>query len=64
MIGKAGALTTIEESSAYLKILKSTLHNRVFFIDISLCPHCGGNPRAIADVTHPAPIDRILARAR
>ena len=37
---------------------------RVFFIDISLCPHCGGNLRVIADVTHPAVIDRILAHVR
>ena len=37
---------------------------RVFLIDITLCPHCGGTLRVIADVTEPALIERILAHVR
>ena len=37
---------------------------RVFLIDITLCPHCGGTLRVIADVTDPTLIDRILAHVR
>jgi hypothetical protein len=33
---------------------------RVFAIDLSLCPHCGGSLRVIADVTRPDVIDSIL----
>ncbi len=32
---------------------------RVFAIDLSLCPHCGGRVRVIADVTRPDVIQRI-----
>ena len=34
---------------------------RVFEIDLSVCPHCGGRLRVIADVTRPDVIQRILA---
>jgi len=33
---------------------------RVFAIDISTCPHCGGEVRVIAAITEPALIARIL----
>ena len=33
---------------------------RVFEFDITLCPHCGGRLRVIADVTDPAVIRKIL----
>ncbi len=33
---------------------------RVFAIDISICPRCGGNVRVIAAITQPALITRIL----
>ena len=33
---------------------------RVFNIDISTCPHCGGKLRIIADVTNPDVIEKIL----
>lgn len=33
---------------------------RVFAIDISTCPRCGGKVRVIAAITQPAPITRIL----
>jgi len=33
---------------------------RVFAIDLSACPHCGGRLRVIADVTRPDVIQRIL----
>ena len=33
---------------------------RVFAIDLSVCPHCGGRLRVIADVTRPDVIQRIL----
>jgi len=32
----------------------------VFGIEITVCPHCGGRLRVIADVTDPAVIDQIL----
>jgi ribosomal protein S27E len=37
---------------------------RVFAIDITHCPHCGGRLRVIADVTDPQLIERILAHLR
>jgi hypothetical protein len=33
---------------------------RVFAIDLSICPDCGGRLRVIADVTHPDVIKKIL----
>ena len=33
---------------------------RVFAIDLSICPNCGGRLRVIADVTRPDIIERIL----
>ena len=33
---------------------------RVFNIEITLCPLCGGNMRVIADITDPDIIQRIL----
>jgi hypothetical protein len=33
---------------------------RVFNIDITLCPLCGGTMRVIADITHPDIIQKIL----
>ena len=33
---------------------------RVFHVDISTCPQCGGQLRVIGDVTDPAVIQRIL----
>ncbi len=33
---------------------------RVFAIDLSLCPDCGGRLRVIADVTRPDVINKIL----
>ena len=37
---------------------------RVFDIDISVCPLCGGTLRVIADVTEPDAIQTILAHLR
>jgi len=37
---------------------------RVFGIEITVCPHCGGRLRVIADVTDPALIERILGHVR
>jgi len=37
---------------------------RVFGIEITVCPHCGGRLRVIADVTDPEVIDRILEHVR
>jgi hypothetical protein len=37
---------------------------RVFDIDISVCPLCGGTLRVIADVTDPHAIQTILAHLR
>ena len=34
---------------------------RVFEIDITLCPRCGGQLRVIADITDPELIGKILA---
>ena len=33
---------------------------RVFNIDITLCPLCGGTMRVIADITDPGAIQKIL----
>lgn len=33
---------------------------RVFAIDLSICPDCGGRLRVIADVTRPDILQRIL----
>ena len=33
---------------------------RVFAIDLSICPDCGGRLRVIADVTRPDVINKIL----
>jgi hypothetical protein len=33
---------------------------RVFAIDLSICPDCGGRLRVIADVTRPDIIQKIL----
>lgn len=37
---------------------------RVFGMEITVCPHCGGRLRVIADVTDPAVIERILDHVR
>ncbi|MGB7476144.1 MAG: hypothetical protein WBM26_08020 [Polyangiales bacterium] len=37
---------------------------RVFDIDISVCPLCGGRVRVIADVTEPDVIQTILAHLK
>ena len=37
---------------------------RVFGIDITVCPHCGGRLRVTADVTDPEVIERILEHVR
>ena len=37
---------------------------RVFRIDISTCPQCGGRLRWIADVTEPTVIRKILLHVR
>ncbi len=37
---------------------------RVFAIDITQCPHCGGRLRVVADVTDPHLIQRILEHLR
>jgi hypothetical protein len=37
---------------------------RVFLIEISVCPYCGGKLRWIADVTDPEVIQRILEHLR
>jgi hypothetical protein len=37
---------------------------RVFGIEITVCPHCGGRLRVIADVTAPDVINRILEHVR
>lgn len=37
---------------------------RVFAIDITQCPHCGGRLRVITDVTDPEVIERILEHVR
>ena len=37
---------------------------RVFLIDISQCPHCGGTLRVISDITDPRVIGRILDHIR
>ena len=37
---------------------------RVFGIEITVCPHCGGRLRVIADVTDPDVIDQILEHGR
>ena len=37
---------------------------RVLGIEITVCPHCGGRLRVIADVTDPDVIDQILEHVR
>ncbi len=37
---------------------------RVFGIEITVCPHCGGRLRVIGDVTDPEVIDQILEHVR
>jgi ribosomal protein S27E len=37
---------------------------RVFGIEITMCPHCGGRLRVIADVTDPEVMERILEHVR
>jgi hypothetical protein len=37
---------------------------RVFGIEITVCPHCGGRLRVIGDVTDPDVLDRILEHVR
>jgi len=37
---------------------------RVFGIEITVCSHCGGRLRVIADVTDPDVIDQILEHVR
>jgi len=49
----------ISGSSSWAERLK-----RVFDIDISVCPLCGGTLRVIADVTDPEAIRTILAHLR
>ena len=46
------ASTTPMSSMARLK--------RVFAVDLSRCPHCGGELRVIAVITEPGVISRIL----
>jgi hypothetical protein len=36
----------------------------VFGIEITVCPHCGGRLRVIADVTAPDVLNRILEHFR
>ncbi len=38
--------------------------NRVFGIDLSVCPKCGGKLRVIGEVTEPKAIARILEHAK
>lgn len=38
--------------------------NRVFGIEITLCPHCDGRLRVIAEITDPKVIGRILEPIR
>ena len=38
--------------------------NRVFGIDLTVCPKCGGKLRVIGEVTDPKTIARILAHAK
>ena len=38
--------------------------NRVFGIDLSVCPKCGGKLRVIGEVTDPKTIARILEHAK
>jgi hypothetical protein len=40
------------------------IYKRVFDIDISVCPLCGGTLRVIADVTDPDAIQTILAHLK
>ncbi|MBI1191420.1 MAG: hypothetical protein GC200_12165 [Tepidisphaera sp.] len=65
----AGAGDEIDPPSETASVPKAPLTwavrlKRVFGIDITVCPHCGGRLRVIADVTDPEVIERILEHVR
>ena len=65
----AGAGDEIDPPSETVAVPEATLTwaerlKRVFGIEITTCPHCGGRLRVIADVTDPDAIERILEHVR
>lgn len=64
-----GAVANDDQQAEFARPPKAPLTwaerlRRVFGIEITVCPHCGGRLRVIADVTDPEVIDRILAHVR
>ena len=53
-----------EYSDCFKQLSWAVRLKRVFDIDISVCPLCGGTLRVIADVTDPDAIRTILAHLR
>ena len=50
----------IGEAAVYTECWMHCVPARVFAIDLSICPDCGGRLRVIADVTRPDIIQKIL----
>lgn len=67
--GDGGAVVNEDEQADIVHLPKAPLTwaerlRRVFGIEITVCPHCGGRLRVIADVTDPEVIDQILEHFR
>jgi hypothetical protein len=67
--GDGGAVVNEDEPADIVHPPKAPLTwaerlRRVFGIEITVCPHCGGRLRVIADVTAPDVINRILEHVR
>ncbi len=56
-----GAESAVDRDSPTAPLTWAERLKRVFDIDISVCPLCGGTLRVIADVTDPDVIQTILA---
>ena len=60
----ASAETSIDQALPSAPLTWAERLKRVFDIDISVCPLCGGTLRVIADVTDPDVIQTILAHLK
>ena len=56
--------TSVDQAQPTAPLTWAERLKRVFDIDISDCPLCGGRLRVIADVTDPAVIQTILAHLK
>jgi len=58
------AETSVDQALPSAPLTWAERLNRVFDIDLSVCPLCGGTLRMIADVTDPGVIQTILAHLK